>query len=40
MGYRLPDERLHDHRKRIDDTARQSVIRVDNGTINLSLIHI
>lgn len=34
MGYRLPDERLHDHRKQIDDTARQSVIRVDNGTIN------
>lgn len=34
MTYRLPDERYHDHRKRIDDTARQTVISVDNGTIN------
>lgn len=34
MGYRLPDERYHDHRGRINDTARQTVISVDNGTIN------
>lgn len=34
MGYRLPDDRYPDHHKHIDDTARQSVIRVDNGTIN------
>lgn len=34
MGYRLPDDRCPDRRKHIDDTARQSVIRVDNGTIN------
>lgn len=35
MGYRLPDERSVDHRERINDTARQTVISVDNGTINL-----
>lgn len=34
MGYRLPDERCVDHRERINDTARQTVISVDNGTIN------
>lgn len=34
MTYRLPEDRCQDHHKQIDDTARQSVIRVDNGTIN------
>ena len=34
MGYRLPDERYADHRKYINDTARQTVISIDNGTIN------
>lgn len=34
MGYRLPDERNTDHRKHINDTARQTVISIDNGTIN------
>lgn len=34
MDYRLPDERNLDRRKHINDTARQTVISIDNGTIN------
>lgn len=34
MGYCLSDEQNMDHIKRIDDTARQTVISIDNGTIN------
>lgn len=34
MGYRLPDDRCQNRPKQINDTARQTVISVDNGTIN------
>lgn len=38
MGYRLPDERDVGCQRYIDDTARQTVISVDNGTINRIVI--